>query len=113
MHNNGLLNSFNRGQRTYKDVLTQKKVAYKKRKVASIDHHEKWVEKKRKHKTKVLLGEMNNENLEWLQRSIIGKVDHLIEVESLATKLFFKRVYISQLRDIGKYKFLITFSVNR
>ena len=39
------------------------------------------------HKTKVITGEINADNLDWLQRSIIGGTGHAVDVGRLADQI--------------------------
>ena len=58
----------------------------------------------------VIRSEASEERREWLSRSCIGVVRNPVEADMVATKLAYPGLGISRIRDIGKFKFLVTFA---
>ena len=64
----------------------------------------------RRRKTIVVDGEENEEILEWLQRSIIGETSKPINFNLLEERLFFEWRCITNVREMGAYRALVTFA---
>ena len=83
--------------------LSKKEVRRFKQKI-----HVQQKEEEEPQKTVVVKGEVSQENMEWLKRSIVRETLHPLSIECVADKLFKDWwLTISKVRDMGAYKTLI------
>ena len=58
---------------------------------------------------KIVQGVINEDTLEWLQRSIVGEIIKPLNFNLLADRLYNEWLCISNVREMGAYKALVTF----
>lgn len=58
----------------------------------------------------LMQGVVNNENLDWLNRSVIGALRHPVNIEISSNRLYSSMPTVSKIIDIGKYRVLMVFT---